>query len=78
MTLPRQLHLAGPWDYALGHPDDVRRFQEELGGGSQSEYLLLSRQHGYHHNYGHIDMLTHPDAPQDHFPDILRWLQDKA
>lgn len=78
MTLPRQLHLAGPWDHALGHPEDVKRFQAELGGGPQSDYLLLSRQHGFRHNYGHIDMLTHPDAPQDHFPEILRWIEVQA
>lgn len=75
LRLPRQLHLAGPWDHALGHPDDVRRFQAELGGGDESQYLLLSRQHGFKNNYGHIDMLTHPQAPQDHFPAILRWLE---
>ncbi len=74
LNLPPQLHLAGPRDFALGHPVDVRRFQAELGGGPKSRYQLLSRQHGFKHNYGHIDMLTHPDGPSDHFPMIRDWL----
>jgi hypothetical protein len=58
---------------ALGHPDDVRRFMQACGAGER-RYTLLSREHGYRRDYGHIDMLTAPEAEDDHFPAIAGWI----
>lgn len=74
MSLPPQLHLAGAHDLSLGHPEDVQKFRSEISTQS-SDYWLLGNQTGFKHNYGHIDMLTHPDAPEDIFAPVLQWLQ---
>lgn len=76
MTLPPVLYLAAPKDYSLGHPADVRDFMHEVAA-QNSEYWLLSKAHGFRHDYGHIDMLTHPQAPADHFPLILDWVNKR-
>jgi hypothetical protein len=64
-------------DHALGHPHDVRRFMESAGT-KNSRFTVLSRNNGNLHDYDHIDMLTHPDAVQDHFPQVLEWLRRHA
>lgn len=75
IELPPVLYLAGLADYALGHPDDVRRFMDE-SGPNRARFELLSRCTGYHHDYNHINMLTHPHAPKDHFPLVVEWLRN--
>ncbi|TPE44541.1 alpha/beta hydrolase [Pontibacter mangrovi] len=75
MHLPPTLYLAGANDTVLGHPQDVEHLKNETGC-SRSRVMLLSRQNGNRHNYGHIDMLTHPDAPHDHFLEVLRWFKN--
>lgn len=74
--LPPMLWLAGINDYSLGHPEDVRRFMQEAGA-ADSDYWLLARSEGFAHDYGHIDMLTHPDAERDHFPRVESWLREQ-
>lgn len=71
---PPTFHLAGIQDLYLGHPHDVQDFIGETKPRGV-KYQLLSRENGQRHDYGHIDMLTHPDAPQDHFPMALDWLR---
>jgi alpha-beta hydrolase superfamily lysophospholipase len=79
IDLPPTLYLAGAADRALGHPDDVRRLLAEAKGSAESaEYWLLSRSQGYRRDYGHIDMLTHPEAPEDHFPKVVEWMERAA
>jgi len=73
LDLPPLLYLAGQADKSLGHPQDVRHFQQEVGG--KGEFWLLGKQQGHQHDYGHIDMLTHPAAPVDHFPQVVNWMQ---
>lgn len=80
LQLPPALYLAGAGDRALGHPEDVRRLIEESGAKTQgpasnAELRLLSKVRGNLLDYGHIDMLTHPDAPRDHFPGIVHWMK---
>lgn len=72
--LPPSLWLAGKHDYSLGHPDDVKRFMQECAC-QDADYWLLAKSQGFAHDYGHINMLTHPDAEQDHFPRVLAWLE---
>ncbi|GAB3811062.1 hypothetical protein GCM10028895_00870 [Pontibacter rugosus] len=74
MQLPPTLYLTGSKDDVLGHPKDVQKLMKETGSGS-SEFRLLSKASGYKHDYGHIDALTHPDAVQDHFPEVAAWFK---
>lgn len=71
---PPTLHFAGPKDHYLGHPRDIQDFIAETQPRAL-EYHLLGRKEGHRHDYGHIDMLTHPDAPGDHFPKAVDWLK---
>lgn len=66
---------AGSKDRVLGHPADVRRLMAETGL-AEASYCLLSKENGFAHDYGHIDMLTHPSAPNDHFQGLLAWLSN--
>ncbi len=73
-ALPPIWYIAAENDHALGHPHDVRDFMES-SGRQRCRYTVLSRSNGNRHDYDHITMLTHPDAGQDHFPGVLKWLQ---
>lgn len=74
VRLPPIWYIAARNDFALGHPDDVRRFMESAGR-QPCRYTILSRNNGNRYDYDHINMLTHPDAVQDHFPQVLEWLR---
>lgn len=76
LNLPPMLYLAGKNDASLGHPADVRDFMQEVGA-KHSDYWLLARAEGFRHDYGHIDMLTHPDCEEDHFVRILNWMGER-
>ncbi|KJV32773.1 esterase [Aquitalea magnusonii] len=73
VSLPPALYFAAHNDPCRGHPDDVRRFQAE-SGPHLSRFRLLARSTGHWHDYDHVSLLTHPDAPADHFPLVLEWL----
>ncbi|QJQ94739.1 MULTISPECIES: alpha/beta fold hydrolase [Halomonadaceae] len=73
--LPPTLHLAGQNDRALGHPDDVARFAAECGPHEQ-RLVLLGRQQGFSRDYGHLDMLTHPQAMAEVFPLVEAWMEE--
>ena len=75
MELPPCLYLAGKKDRVLGHPTDVKLLMQETGAHQPAKFHLLSKSNGHRNNYGHIDMLTHKDAPQDHFPMAVKWLR---
>ena len=77
MTLPPIWYIAAQNDHALGHPDDVRRFMESAGA-QQTRYTVLSRKNGNLEDYDHINMLTHPCAVRDHFPQVVEWLREHA
>lgn len=71
--LPPAWFLAAADDPCLGHPDDVRDLMAEAGPG-QARATLLGRAEGALHDYDHVTMLTHADAPRDHFPAVAAWL----
>jgi predicted alpha/beta hydrolase len=75
LKLPPVLHIAAINDEYLGHPDDVERLIAEVGDHPH-KYVLLSRDTGHLHDYDHINMLTHPEASDDHFPLVHSWLQE--
>ncbi|MCS3456197.1 pimeloyl-ACP methyl ester carboxylesterase [Aeromonas sp. BIGb0405] len=65
-------------DRVLGHPEDVHRFGAELGVRARPRHTRLGRDRGNRLDYDHINMLTAPQAIDDHFPEILRWLSHPA
>jgi predicted alpha/beta hydrolase len=76
-TLPPLLFLAGKNDTLLGHPTDVQGLMVEIKH-AKKDYWFLSKDTGCIHDYGHIDMLSHRDAPRDHFPKTAEWIIDNA
>ncbi len=74
IDLPPTLHLTGAGDHALGHASDVRDFIRE-SGAKQVDFHMIGRAQGYRHDYNHLNILTHPDANEDHFPLVLEWLE---
>ncbi|QSX30910.1 alpha/beta hydrolase [Shewanella cyperi] len=70
--LPPCWFIAAERDTVLGNPADVRDMMLECHA-ADSRFTLLSRANGNLHDYGHADMLTHMDAPVDHFPAVLDW-----
>ena len=75
LKLPKTLYISGQNDKILGNPKDVRLFMNESGIGIKEE-MLLSKKNGNLHDYNHINMLIHKDAPKDHFPKIFNWLKN--
>jgi len=72
MQLPPALYLTGAQDKVLGHPVDVLKLMQETGC-QNCKFMVLSKANGNLHDYGHIDILTHPDAVRDHFPLVVDW-----
>lgn len=64
--------IAAQADRVLGHPTDVQRFQQEMQ--ADGRFTLLGRGNGQRLDYDHINMLTAPQAQDDHFPELLSWL----
>ena len=77
MTLPPSLFITGSHDRVLGHRNDVKLLMEEIGQAN-SEFFLASEKNGCLHNYNHINILTHPDAPEDHFQKVLKWMKQRC
>lgn len=77
LKLPSLLFIAGGNDKVLGHQRDVQKLIEEIDA-KQAEFYLAAKSHGNLHDYDHISMLTHGDAPADHFQFILRWLNQHS
>ncbi|AOT11248.1 alpha/beta fold hydrolase [Pseudoalteromonas luteoviolacea] len=75
VALPPTLHIAGVNDKALAQPIDIKMFMKESGIGIQ-ELNIYGKKYGHKHNYGHIDMLTHPSAINDQFKDVLNWFDN--
>jgi predicted alpha/beta hydrolase len=71
---PRSHFIAAVNDKVLGHATDVQHFMREAGL-ADAKFRMLSRANGNAEDYDHISMLTHPEATKDHFPELVRWLQ---
>lgn len=76
-THPPVLYFATRGRVGFGSATAVTAFMRELGR-HDGRLVVLGRQGGNLHNYTHISMLTHEDAERDHFPFMLRWIQDRA
>jgi predicted alpha/beta hydrolase len=71
--LPPTLYIAAIDDACLGHRKDVWDFMME-SGDHVKDFMVLSKKNGNLHDYNHVSMMTHRDAPMDHFPKVLEWL----
>jgi predicted alpha/beta hydrolase len=70
---PPTWHLTGVKDKVLGHARDVQLFIAE-SGNRKAKFSNLSTNAGALVNYDHINILTHPKAVHDHFPQVAHWL----
>ena len=70
---PPSRWLTGTHDRLLGAPKDVLRFMRECGV-SESSFIILGKGSGAVENYDHISLMTHSSAPEDHFVQVVRWL----
>ena len=59
----------------MANPVDVHRLMLETGTDQQHQLIVAGKANGYKHDYGHIDLLTHADAPTDVYPTVAAWLQ---
>lgn len=73
--LPPLLFIAGKNDTLLGRPKDVKLLMDEVKH-AKKDYWFLAKETGYMHDYGHVDMLTHRDAPKDYFGKIHAWIKN--
>jgi pimeloyl-ACP methyl ester carboxylesterase len=71
VTWPVSWFIAAANDFALGNPSDVKDFATELG---LSNITILSRKNGNLVDYDHINMLVHPLARDDHFPQLIDFM----
>jgi predicted alpha/beta hydrolase len=69
---PPILHFAGVKDTVLGNPLDVERLMKETEA-ENTEMVLLGKANGNLRDYGHNDMLTAKEAPEDHFEMAAKW-----
>ena len=72
---PPTWFIAAKNDTLLGHPEDVRRFAQEVGSGTMT---ILSKANGNARDYDHINMLTHPNAVDDYFGDVIEFIQQAS
>jgi predicted alpha/beta hydrolase len=75
IDFPPVLSLTGASDHSLGNPYCVKKMLDEIGV-KELKNLVLSKANGHAHDYDHINILTHPDAPQDHFQMVVNWLSE--
>jgi predicted alpha/beta hydrolase len=68
IDLPPVYFYTGVNDKLLGNPIDVKKLAEECN--SSENVTILGKKNGNLHDYDHINILTHPDAVKDHFPEI--------
>jgi len=75
VKLPPILFITGKGDKLLGHPKDVKRLLEETGKHQVNTLQIVGKENGFKNDYDHINLLTHKDAPKDHFPFVLDYLK---
>jgi len=74
IQLPPLLFVAGGNDKVLGNYTDMKLFMEEINH-PEAELYFAGISHGNLHNYDHVNMLTHADAPRDHFQYVVNWMK---
>lgn len=75
--LPPSFYFASEGDKAYGDPADVREFMKELGS-HDGRMMVLSRRSGNLRDYSHLEMVSHLDCEDDHFPLLAQWLAEAS
>jgi predicted alpha/beta hydrolase len=73
-SLPPTFYLTGAADKCLGHYKDVKRFALESRHPLKNVFLI-GKEKGNKQDYDHINILTHPEAREDHFKIIRDYLE---
>jgi predicted alpha/beta hydrolase len=73
VKFPPVLSLTGVADHSLGNTYCVNRMLKEISP-VDCTHLDLGIKNGNKNNYGHVNILTHPDCSTDHFPLVVNWL----
>jgi len=68
---PKTWLIAAVDDRALGNPIDVQHFANEMG---IDNVTVLSKDNGNLVDYDHINMLVHPQANDDHFVEVIKFI----
>lgn len=57
-------------------PETARHFHKTLtDAGVQTEYLECCKVNGFRNDYGHLDLVIGAHAPQEVFPNIVKWIR---
>lgn len=73
IDLPPILSITGKNDKFLGHPMDVERFLKQ-SGAKNYKLQIFSKENGQKQDYGHVDILVHPDSKTDLYPLVSEWI----
>jgi hypothetical protein len=73
IVVPPLLFLTGANDKLLGHPIDVKKLIDE-SYLKNYKFQIVGKSSGFMNDYDHINLLTHKDAANDHFPLVLEFL----
>jgi len=77
LKVPPVLSLTGTADKVLGHPRDCQNLINELNT-ADGTFKSIGKATGHRHDYDHIDLVTHKDAPADHFALVAKWMIERA
>lgn len=77
-ALPPALYITGADDKIIGNPIDVHRLMLETGVDQPNRLVVAGKASGFMHDYGHVDLLTHQDAPSDVFPMVEAWMRKQS
>lgn len=77
-SLPPALYMTGAGDTVIGNPIDVHRLMLETGNDQPNQLIIAGKNTDFKHNYGHVDLLTHRDAPADVFPNVEAWMRQHS
>lgn len=76
LDLPPILSITGSNDKVLGHPKDVQILLDEIQA-QNATFKIIGKAYGHKEDYDHISILTSKNCPQDHFKDILTFIQSE-
>ena len=74
LSLPPVLSLTGANDPVLGRKEDCQRLLDEIESKNH-EVVVIGKENGNLHDYNHNDLVTHRDAPEDHYKIVLEWME---